>query len=66
MIHSSIYDKILSYQELDKQIDVVYAEHIQTSCRSYGIVPRMIYQRSGESFIQGIFRDYSIVLVDKN
>lgn len=63
-IHSSVHDKILSYQELDMQIDVVYADKIQTAGNSYITMPRMITQSSGHSYIQGIERNYNIVLKD--
>jgi len=58
MIHSRVYDSILSYFNLDTQIDVVLHEKIQTRLNSYSIIPNMIYQRAGQSYIQNLFRDY--------
>ena len=58
MIHSRIYDLLLSYYNLDMQIDVVLYEKIQTRMKSYCIIPTMIYQRAGQSYIQNLYRDY--------
>lgn len=64
-LHESSYDIILNLVNQDKQIDVIYADHIQVNYNCYCTIPRLITQREGMSYIQNLMRNYDIVLKDK-
>jgi hypothetical protein len=58
-IHKSTYDLLLSYFNENMQIDLVLYSKIQILNQSYSTIPNMIFQRAGESYIQGLYRDYT-------
>ncbi len=59
VVRDTVYDLILQKAaELDKEIDLIYAETVHPLCNAYCLVPNLAAQRPGFSDVEGREMDY--------